>query len=286
MTQQALANLYDFLLLVPLGFVVSAYGSLIGAGGGFVLVPLLFLIMPDDLSPATVTSMSLTVVFFNAYAGTLAYARMKRIYYYYGVMFALAGVPAVILGTSAVRYVPRQPFAVAFGMLLCALGVFLALRPAEKAREQGNPMPNSSGAPSDSSSPPDRTRLGVVVAAYVQFCAGLMGIGGGIIQVPFLIKVMRFRPHVATATSLFILSIVCFVGIISHAVHDFFDPERGAFFITLDKSMYLAVGALMGAPVGASISQRVRASGIVRLLALALCIVGGTLVWKAVMGQA
>ena len=29
--------------LVPLGFVVGAYGTLIGAGGGFVLVPILAL---------------------------------------------------------------------------------------------------------------------------------------------------------------------------------------------------------------------------------------------------
>ena len=38
--------------LVPLGFVVGAYGTLIGAGGGFVLVPILALLYPAD-SPET-----------------------------------------------------------------------------------------------------------------------------------------------------------------------------------------------------------------------------------------
>src|SRR6185295_19952217 len=53
------------LLLVPLGFAVGTYGTLVGAGGGFVLVPALLIIYPDE-SPSSITSISLAVVFFNA----------------------------------------------------------------------------------------------------------------------------------------------------------------------------------------------------------------------------
>jgi uncharacterized membrane protein YfcA len=38
--------------------------------------------------------------------------------------------------------------------------------------------------------------------------------------------------------------------------------------------MYLAVGVMMGAPLGAALSTRLQGSVIVRLLALALCLVG------------
>jgi len=38
--------------------------------------------------------------------------------------------------------------------------------------------------------------------------------------------------------------------------------------------MYLAVGVMMGAPIGAALSTRIRGSMIVRLLAGALCLVG------------
>lgn len=48
--------------LIPLGFVVGAFGTLIGAGGGFILVPVLLLMYPDK-SPETITSISLAVVF-------------------------------------------------------------------------------------------------------------------------------------------------------------------------------------------------------------------------------
>ena len=77
------------LLLIPLGFAVGAYGTLVGAGGGFVLVPALLLIYPDQ-PPSSVTSISLAVVFVNASSGSAAYARLKRIDYFTGLMFAAA----------------------------------------------------------------------------------------------------------------------------------------------------------------------------------------------------
>ena len=66
------------LLLIPLGLVVGAYGTLVGAGGGFVLVPVLLLLYPDE-RPVDITAISLAVVFFNASSGSIAYARLRRI---------------------------------------------------------------------------------------------------------------------------------------------------------------------------------------------------------------
>lgn len=56
------------------GFFIGGYGTLIVAGGGFVLVPLLLLLYPNE-STETLTSISLAVVFFNALSGSVAYAR-------------------------------------------------------------------------------------------------------------------------------------------------------------------------------------------------------------------
>ena len=48
----------SYLWLVPVGFLVGAYGTLIGAGGGFVLVPFLLLLYPAE-NPEVITSISL-----------------------------------------------------------------------------------------------------------------------------------------------------------------------------------------------------------------------------------
>jgi uncharacterized protein len=79
-------------LLALIGLGVGAFGTLIGAGGGFILTPILLLLYPHD-SAQTLTAISLAAVFFNAASGTTAYARQRRIDYRNGVVFALATLP-------------------------------------------------------------------------------------------------------------------------------------------------------------------------------------------------
>ena len=80
------------LFLVLAGVGTGIYGTLVGLGGGFVVVPLLLYLYPEE-SPRIITAVSLAVVFFNALSGTLAYARMRRIDYSTGLPYALATVP-------------------------------------------------------------------------------------------------------------------------------------------------------------------------------------------------
>src|SRR5262249_42707799 len=79
--------------LALLGVVVGAFGTLIGAGGGFILVPVLMLIYPHE-SAQTVTCITLAVVFFNALSGSIAYARMGRIDYRSAILFCWTMIPA------------------------------------------------------------------------------------------------------------------------------------------------------------------------------------------------
>ncbi len=75
------------LWLIPVGFIIGAYGTLIGAGGGFVLVPMLILVYPEE-APEVITSISLAVVFFNALSGSAAYMRLKRVDFRSGILFS------------------------------------------------------------------------------------------------------------------------------------------------------------------------------------------------------
>ena len=66
-------NPADYFWLIGLGLGVGLYGTLIGAGGGFVLMPVLLLLYPE-MKPENLTAISLAVVFFNAASGTESYA--------------------------------------------------------------------------------------------------------------------------------------------------------------------------------------------------------------------
>src|SRR5436309_13816623 len=107
-------------LLIPLGFVVGAFGTLIGAGGGFILVPALLLLYPSA-KPSVITGISLAVVFFNAASGSVAYAREHRIDFRTGMAFAGAAVPGAIVGALAVGFLPCGVFDAGFGLLLIGI---------------------------------------------------------------------------------------------------------------------------------------------------------------------
>jgi uncharacterized membrane protein YfcA len=249
--------LLEFFRLAPLGFFVGAYGTLVGAGGGSILVPVLLWMLPDE-SAASITAISLAVVFFNAYSGTIAYVRMGRIDYYAGILFSLSGAPGAVLGALLVRQVSRGLFEPLFGVLLIAIGGFLVYDPlgAHPREDVDHPEPAN-----------DRMRVGAIGSAYIAIVSSLLGIGGGIIHVPFLIRVLRMPPHAATATSHFVLTFMALTATATHVV-------LGEFHTGINRTMYLAVGVMMGAPLGAALSAKVRGSLIVRLLAGALCLVG------------
>jgi uncharacterized protein len=239
-------------------------------------VPVLLSLFPEA-QPAEVTAISLTVVFFNAYAGTWAYARMKRIDYSAGLLLALAGVPGGLLGAWAVQFIPRGSFDLAFGLLLFLLGLYLVVQPT---RSSVGALERLSAKAFDAAHIPDSTSIdwrgrslvAAVGSAYLGVLSSLLGIGGGILHVPFLVRVLGFTPHRATATSQFVLALVTFFAALSHLL-------RGELDSRLGPTAFLALGVMMGAPLGAAISSLLRGPLLVRLLALALAVVAARLLW-------
>jgi uncharacterized protein len=266
--------------LVPIGFVVGAYGTLIGAGGGFVLMPLLLLSYPTE-SPEVLTSISLAVVFFNALSGSITYARMKRIDYESGILFAAATVPGAILGAIVTTYIPRRLFDGVFGVLLVMVAAVLMFRgkTAEGGFEGARPhevtrtLVEADGTRHTYSYKP---AVGIGISLFVGFLSSLLGIGGGIIHVPALVYLMNFPVHVATATSHFVLAVMALTGTGVHVA-------TGAFSSGVRRTVALTIGVLLGAPLGARLSNRVHGGWIIRSLAIGLGFIGFRILLQAVL---
>jgi uncharacterized membrane protein YfcA len=250
------AALLPWLGLLLLGIAVGAFGTLIGAGGGFLLVPLLLLLYPQE-TVKTITAISLAVVFLNATSGSLAYARLRRIDYRTGLLFAAASAPGAILGALVTALLPRGLFDALFGLVLAGLGAYLLLR-GRVAEGHARPAKVNLG-------------LGVGLSFGVGFLSSVLGIGGGVIHVPLLIQFLGYPAHVATATSHFILAIMSLAGTITHIAPGEFD--RG-----VRRTVALGIGVLIGAQFGARLSQRVHGRWILRILAIGLIGVGARLV--------
>jgi len=257
------------LLLIGLGLAVGTYGTLIGVGGAVVLLPALILLYPEA-SPSTLTSISLAIVFINALSGTIAYSHQRRIDHRTGALFALATVPGTVIGVWATQFLSRETFSLTFGIMLILFSVLLQFRPQKRLPQlffSGSTTRTLVDARGETFSYSFNMPVGIVLSFAVGFLAGLLGIGGGIIHVPALIYLFSFPVHIATATSHFILVFTALTGSLTHAVSDVYSQ-------TWQLLLWLAVGIIPGAQIGARLSQRVRGILIVRLLALALGVMG------------
>ncbi|MBN8555201.1 MAG: sulfite exporter TauE/SafE family protein [Deltaproteobacteria bacterium] len=241
--------------LIVLGFLIGTLGTLIGAGGGFIMIPILFYLYPHA-SAAYITGISLAVVCLNAISGSAAYARQKKIDYRNGIYFAVAALPGSVLGAYAIQYIPRSTFNFIFGILLAVVSIYLLIKPEKKKSSS-----STEGSQKISSA---KIKLGILISTFVGFLSSILGIGGGIIHVPLLIHVLDFPVHRATATSHFILAILTFVATLTHIYQGIFDE------LAVRSILLLGLGVIFGAQLGAYLSKHIHSRWIVRGLAIAL----------------
>jgi uncharacterized protein len=250
------------------GLGIGILGTLIGAGGGFLIVPLLVLFEPA-WSTDQITACSLAVVTANATMGALSYWRQGRVDPFTFPLYTLAAVPGSILGAYATAYIPRPIFDPVFGVLLVLIGAWLFWKPgsSEAGARTGyfeRQLTDRSGTRYAWSFDP---RIGFGGSILVGFASSILGIGGGIIHVPLLATVLGFPAHVATATSHAVLAVTAGIATIVHITH-------GDFRFTWPLVLAAAGGAVAGAPIGARLSRYVRGAVILRVLATALAFVG------------
>ncbi|MEP7279098.1 MAG: sulfite exporter TauE/SafE family protein [Bacteroidota bacterium] len=265
----------NILLLTAAGFIIGSFGTLIGAGGGFILVPLLIL-ANKGMSPTIITAISIAVVAANAISGSVAYSRAKRIDYRAGLLFGLFTIPGSIGGVFLTKYIPLHLFNICFGVLLLVLGVYLFLKSKmdkmDKAGAIGGPrlqfqtITDRQGRVYTYSY---NQVYGIMISIVVGFLSPLLGIGGGIIHVPAMINWLRFPVFIATATSHFILAIMATASVMMHIIQgSYSDPH------ILKIVIWLCIGVIPGAQLGAFISHKIETTVIVKVLAICLALVG------------
>jgi uncharacterized protein len=265
-----LPALWTYLLLIPLGILIATYGTLIGAGGGILIVPALLLLYPYE-SANVIASISLAAIFFNAVSGTLAYGHMHRIDYRAGLVFAGASVPAGLLGAYLTSFLSRGIFDLAFSALVLSLATFILLRPTPSQHEylatgretvhrlidfKGNSFVYSFS-----------NRRGVLLSFGIGLVSSILGMGGGPFYVTMLVYPLHFPLHVATATTQFMLVIISLSWSSAHFIASGF--EQGIF-----RTLFLGAGVLVGAQIGARLSQRLTGTIISRVMAGGLLVIG------------
>ncbi|MGQ0794867.1 MAG: sulfite exporter TauE/SafE family protein [Nitrosopumilaceae archaeon] len=217
--------------LLLLGFAAGILGSMIGLGGGIVIVPVLTFF---GFSPALAASNSLFAAFSNAVASTSSYAKQKRIEYSIGLKFGLLAIPGTVLGAFISHDITPSLFKILFGIVLIVSGAYIFLRRKIEPKER------------------NLSKQVIVLSIGASFFAGiissLFGIGGGIVFVPLMVIAVGLSMKIAAPTSQFILLFVSASGMAAHSILGHPDYYE---------ALLLAIGAFVGGLVGSRLSVEV-----------------------------
>jgi uncharacterized protein len=239
-------------------FVASVCGSMVGLGGGFILVPLLRLVFA--LPPAEAAGTSLVLVTANSAAGAFTYFLQRQVNVRLGLIFACGGLPGSIAGAIATKYISGPAFDWIFSgflLLIAADMIFNA-----KVRVTGRVEHPAGG------SKPMSYRAAVGLGFVVGLVSSLFGIGGGVVTVPSMLYFSTLPAHAISATSHFVLILTSPTGLIVHALqHD----------VKLSDVIPLVAGGLCGGPVGARLSLRLKSPQLLMFVGIALVCVAASL---------
>jgi uncharacterized membrane protein YfcA len=243
------------IILLLIGLFSGAYGIMVGAGGGFILVPALLIIM--KMPPEMAAGTGLVVVFVNALSGVSGFAKQKRIDYPLTLFILIGALPGSFIGVRLAQILPTQVFYGAFAVMLIFLGIFLLYKNRGKAREEA----------ADISQPMTKKRRVSLIAVGVLMgiVSTFFGIGGGWLMVPILIYIYKVAPHRATATSIFSLLIYSMIGVALHVYNGHVDWNA---------AIWGGAGAMIGAQIGVFISNRIPGKLIIQFLSFLLLAIG------------
>ena len=261
----------QFVLLAALGAGVGTLGTMVGVGGGFLLVPMLLFLFPG-VEPSVITSMSLTAVVLTAASASVGWRRQRRQDLRTGAIFIATAVPASVLGAFATRATSRGAFDLVFGVALVAGALFIAWRGMRLAAV---PEPSSRGRARrvvDRSGQVFEYRVNepllATIAPGAGFFASFFGIGGGIAHVPVMILALRIPSAIAVATSQLELMTASLAAVAVHLAFTLDEPEQWL------RALIVGGGSLAGAQIGVALGGRVGGRFVLRVIAAGLLLAG------------
>ncbi|HTV73388.1 MAG TPA: sulfite exporter TauE/SafE family protein [Candidatus Acidoferrales bacterium] len=251
-----------------IGTLAAIVGSLVGLGGGVLVVPVLRIVFA--VSPAGTAGAALVMVFANSLSATVAYVRQRRVDVRAGLFIAATGIPGSIAGAICVHYVSFVDFDLIYSALLIYVATDAIRRSRTHQRAGHSPRKNlGQRVLRDASGKEYRYRENVpvllVVGVVTGFASSFFGIGGGTIVIPALMF-FDVPAHIVTATSQFAIAFTSPVGVATHLLsHD----------IQWGIALPLAVGGLIGGQIGPRIAKRLSPAQL--LIALAVTLIAAAL---------
>lgn len=264
--------MWENLILFLIGGAVSAFGTVVGFGGGVFMVPILTLIFRVPIQRAI--GCVILALFPSALVSTFYNLQRGLIDFIVGLLLEAPTVVGTVLGAWLTSYLPTWQLELLFSAMVIWSGLTMFRRGSKSSEPQFSVFKRLNHLP------PRLLRhtqngtyelSGITVTLFGMIAgtvAGLFGIGGGFIKGPLMVLGFGIPARVAAPTALFMIVITSLVGSVSHYFLGHIQWNIGLLLVTA-----FTAGAILGNRSAGRVSERI----LVKLIALGLMAAGLTM---------
>lgn len=259
-------------VLILLGVVTGFLGSLLGLGGGFLLVPVMTLALGIDIKLAVAAS--LVAVVATSTGSGAASVRRGHANTRLGMFLEVATSAGGIAGAFIAITIGKDVLLALFGIALFAAIPFM-LRPLAPPKNGSAGLVPSPIHPSrlkldghyeDASGTlvaysVHRPGMGFLLSGVAGVVSGLLGIGGGLVKVPAMRGAMGVPMRVAVGTSNFMIGVTASAGALVYFSRGTVDPVLAA---------TAALGVVVGSRYATKFVERIDTHRLVLIFAVVL----------------
>jgi uncharacterized membrane protein YfcA len=237
------------LLIIAFSIVAGLIGSLLGLGGGLIIIPALTLALGFNMQEAV--GASLIGVIATSTGAASRYVQQGFVNVKLGMLLETTTTIGSIIGALIAIYTDQKILALVFAVILTYSAIYMLRRPertiSPESAELDGQMLDLSCTYNDARSGKEicygvkgiKTGLGAGLLAGAT--SGMLGIGGGVIKVPVMNTCMCVPMKAATATSNFMIGVTALAGAVVYYSYGLISPVLAA---------TVAVGVIIGAFVG------------------------------------
>lgn len=235
----AISLITALIILALTGIVVGFGQGLLGLGGGFIMTPVVFWLFTGmGVAPDTAIKLAfgsnLLVVFPTAISGAWAHTKKGAVWWKAALILGICSALGALIGSTITSwFLGAEILKPIFGLII-GLG---ALRMV-------------TGKPQGSGEEPKEDPLIWACWGFpIGVICGLIGIGGGIIMVPVMTILLKFKMHHAVGTSLAMMIFTSFGGALGYVIHGLSVPGLPPFSIGYVNLLVFACLVLTSIPV-------------------------------------
>jgi len=251
----------EYLKFFGIGLLTSSIVTLLGIGGGLIILPVLLYL--TDVGLRAATAISAVQVFFASSFGTFFNRIQKTINFRYAAVFGISSGMTYFLGSYFTSFIPENTIKIIY---LCSVILALILFFLKRNNNKDNDLEM---AAKRIPRKVDYFKI-IPISLIAGFSFGVLGVGGGFLYVPLLILLFDLPLKIAIGTSLMIVLFNAIPGIIGKLLSIRFD-----IFIGLS----VAIGAIVGSRIGTYLNKKVSEKIIKIIFTLLLAVIIGRVGW-------